>query len=102
MFIYDWEGELTPYVAGYAYFIVDQLQNQDELKWYLNKHGGSWLMYNLAAVHPALQNIVRTIRYLTFNEKMMLVKFVERHKSNLLKRHEKNNTLPPHMQVKML
>lgn len=102
MCIYNWKGLLTPYVAGYAYFIVDQLQSHNELKEYLDYHGGRWLLYDLVATNPVLYSIQQTIKHLTINDKMQLAHFVETHKSNLIQPHDKSVHIPDFLQVKMV
>lgn len=102
MFIYNWEGVFTPFVAGYAYFIVDQLQRDGDLKPYLDKHGGRWIINPLTTKNPILNGIQRTVDHLTFGDKMQLVHFVETHKSSLLESHNKSITIPDFLQVKLL
>lgn len=102
IFIYSWEGVFSPFVAGYAYFIVDQLQTKQELKDYLDRHGGRWLVNHQMPKHPVLYNIVRTIEHLTFGDKMQLVYFVDTYKSKLLEAHNNCVTIPNILHVKMV
>lgn len=102
MLIYNWEGVFTPFVAGYAYFIVDQLQSHDELKSYLDHQGGRWVLRHQTTIHPVLQKIQHTIEHLSVNDKMQLARFVETHKSNLLNAHDKRVTIPHFLLVKMV
>lgn len=99
--IYNWEGIFSPFVAGYAYFIVDQLQNHDELKQYLKHHSGHWLLYKISPKHPVLDNILHTIDHLTFGDKMQLVRFVSTYKEKLLLPHNNCVSIPNILHVKM-
>lgn len=102
IFIYSWEGVFSPFVAGYAYFIVDQLQTSHDLKEYLDRHGGRWLVNHQRSNHPVLYRILCTIDHLTFGDKMQLVYFVDTYKSKLLDKHNNFVTIPSILHVKIV
>lgn len=100
--IYSWEGVFSPFVAGYAYFIVDQLQTNQELKEYLDRHGGRWLVNRQMPNDPVLHRILRTIDHLTFGDKMQLVYFVDTYRSKLLEKHNNCVSIPNILHVKIV
>lgn len=100
--IYCWGGAFSPHVVDYAYFVVDQLQSQNCLQGWLDKHGGRWLLSHPPVSHPVLSNIVKTIELLHVGERMQLALFVETHKSKLLVAHGMSNPRPEHLKVKCL
>ena len=104
MYIYCWEGHFTPHVADYAYFVVDQLQLHQDLKPWLDKHGGGWLLQTPSLIKHVgpVYNIQKTIAHLELGEKMQLATFVQKHKSALMLKQTMLNTRPLHFRVKLL
>lgn len=98
-FIYCWEGVFYQHVLDYAYFIVDQLQNHNELGYWLDKRGGGWLLSRPAVSHPSLCNILKAMDFLHVGEIMQLAQFVDKYKSQLLVPHGMSNPRPLHYQV---
>lgn len=97
--IYSWDGVFYHHVIDYAYFIVDQLQSQIELKDWLEKYGGGWLLYRPTVSHPALCNILKVMDLLHVGEVMQLAQFVEKHRSQLLVPHGMSNPRPQHFRI---